>query len=128
MKIYKKCSSTIFLASLLTLTGTASAANSLKIFDGFIAFKSLQSMKIEKALAEIAEVNSSRLTTGDYNNICVAHAINREFSEALEACSKAEDLAKTTRGFPKTGLRDIKSNLAIVTEKIKSSALANTSI
>ena len=116
----------IIFALLLSLAGTVSAADSFKIFDGFIAFKSLQTMKIDKALGEIAEINPSKLTPGDFNNICVAYAVSKDFSKAFEACSTAEVLAEATRGFPRIGLRDIKSNLAIISERLPTLAMVST--
>jgi hypothetical protein len=55
MKTYSIRSTSIILTLLLSLAGTASAAESFKIFDGFIAFKSLKLMDIDKALGEISE-------------------------------------------------------------------------
>ena len=126
MKTYSRRSTSIIFTILLSLAGTVSAAESFKIFDGFVAFKSLKSMKIDKALGEITDINPSKLTPGDFNNICVAYAINKEFSKAFEACSTAQVQAKATRGFPRSGLKDIMSNLSIVSGKVSSLAMVSS--
>ena len=123
MKTYSIRSTSVILTVLLSIAGTASAAESFKIFDGFIAFKSLKLMDIDKALGEISETNSSKLSPGDFNNICVAYAISKDFSKAFEACSTAEVLAEATRGFPRAGLKDIKSNLSIIAGRAPSLAM-----
>ncbi|MDB2445260.1 hypothetical protein N9X66_08925 [Gammaproteobacteria bacterium] len=126
MKTYSRRSTSIIFTILLSLVGTVSAAESFKIFDGFVAFKSLKSMKIDKALSDITEINPSKLTPGDFNNICVAYAVNKEFSKAFEACSTAQVQAKATRGFPRSGLKDIMSNLSIVSGKVSPLALVSS--
>jgi hypothetical protein len=125
MRTYSARTTSIIFTLLLSLAGTVSAGESLKVFDGFVAFKSLKFAKIDKALDEISEINPSRLTPGDFNNICVAYAISKDFSKAFEACTTAEVLAKETRGFSKNGLRDIMSNLAIVSKKVSPIAMVS---
>ena len=108
-------------ASLIALSGSASAKEAFTIFDGYIGFDSLKTMNVEKAIVEVGEVNASRLKAGDMNNICVMHALADEYPKALNACMAAEALVAKDRAVARQTLTDISNNLTIVRSKLETS-------
>lgn len=119
MTFSKLTTLSLISASLIALSGSASAKEAFTIFDGYVGFDSLKTMNVEKAIVEVGEVNASRLEAGDMNNICVMHALADEYPKALNACMAAEALVAKDRAVARQTLTDISNNLTIVRSRLE---------
>lgn len=119
MTFSKLTTLSLISASLIALSGSASAKEAFTIFDGYVGFDSLKTMNVEKAIVEVGEVNASRLKAGDMNNICVMHALADEYPKALDACMAAEALVAKDRAVARQTLTDISNNLTIVRSRLE---------
>ena len=108
----------LILGAMALTTGHASAAPSLTIFDGFVGYDSVIASKLDEAKSEVDVVLSSKATSGDLNNICVVYALSKNYMDAESICSEAITKAKEENVSRKT-LRTMRSNLKIVSEKLK---------
>jgi hypothetical protein len=119
MTFSKLTTLSLISASLIALSGSASAKEAFTIFDGYVGFDSLKTLNVEKAIVEVGEVNASRLEAGDMNNICVMHALADEYPKALDACMAAEALVAKDRAVARQTLTDISNNLTIVRSRLE---------
>ena len=119
MTFSKLTTLSLISASLIALSGSASAKEAFTIFDGYVGFDSLKTLNVEKAIVEVGKVNASRLEAGDMNNICVMHALADEYPKALDACMAAEALVAKDRAVARQTLTDISNNLTIVRSRLE---------
>ena len=112
----------LFGATALT-TGQVSAAPGLAIFDGFVGYDSVKASLLDEAKSEVDLVLSSKVTSGDLNNMCVIYALGENFAAAELSCSDAISKARE-ENVSRMTLRTMKSNLKIVSQYLLDSSSA----